>query len=213
VMLLMGCFLLPPTVFGYAEYACPEGNPAGDGNLAVAQALVKRSGMAGTPVTVWSKASSPSSPWMAYYTSLLNQLGFKASLKIEPDQRYYRTIGQLSRHPQTGFAEFPQPIPNPVAFYEPLTGQAIEPDGNRNWGEVDDPFVNTTVHALAAVPGSRVSAVYGFWNQLELYVAKEAYVVVIGYPRFPEFVSDRIDLRTLVFSPVVGYDFSSIRLK
>jgi hypothetical protein len=150
---------------------------------------------------------------MTYYTSLLNQLGFKASLRVEPDQTYYREIGRLSLHPQTGFAEFPQPIPNPVVFYEPLTGQAIQPNGNRNWGEINDPFVNTTVQALAAVPGSRYGAVYGYWSQLELYVAKQAYVAVIGYPTFPEFVSGRIDLRTMVFSPVVGFDFSSIRVK
>jgi peptide/nickel transport system substrate-binding protein len=212
-MLLKGCYLLPPTLYGHAGNACPEGNPAGDGNLALAKALVMRSGMAGTPVTVWSEASSPSSSWMSYYTSLLNQLGFKASLKVEPDQSYYRTIGQLGRHPQTGFVELPQVIPNPVDLYEPLTGQAIEPTGNRNWGEVNDPFVNSTVGALSAVPASDLSAVYRFWNQLELYVANEAYVAVIGYPTFPELVSDRIDLRTLVFSPVVGYYFSSIRVK
>ena len=212
-MLLKGCYLLPPTLYGHAGNKCPEGNPAGDGNLASAKTLVKRSGMAGTPVTVWSKAGPPSSQWMAYYTSLLNQLGFKATLKVEPDQGYYRTIGQLNRHPQTGFAEFPQPIPNPVEFYEPLTGQAIEPNGNRNWGEVDDPFVNSTVRALSTVPASDLSAVYSFWNQLELYVANQAYVAVLGYPTFPEFVSDRIDLRRLVFSPVVGYYWSSIRLK
>lgn len=212
-MLLKGCYLLPPTLYGHAGNACPEDNPAGDGNLPLAKTLVKQAGMAGTPVTVWAPGSSPARPWMAYYASLLTQLGFKATLKVVSDQSYYRTIGQLSRHPQTGFVEFPQVIPNPADFYEPLTGQAIEPTGNRNWGEVDDPSVNTTVHALAAVPASRYGAVYGFWNQLELYVARRAYVAVLGYPRFPEFVSDRIDLRTLYFSPVVGYDFSSIRLK
>jgi peptide/nickel transport system substrate-binding protein len=211
--LLKGCYLVPPSLYGHPHDACPEGNSAGDGNLPLAESLVKRSGMAGSPVTVWSPRSSPALPWMAYYASLLDQLGFRASLKVVSDRAYYRTIGELSRHPQTGFAEFPQTIPNPVDFYARLTGHAIKASGNRNWGEVDDPAINTSVQALAAVPARSLSALYRLWNELELYVADKAYVAVLGYPRFPEFVSDRIDLRTLVFSPVAGYDFSSIRLK
>jgi peptide/nickel transport system substrate-binding protein len=208
-----GCYLVPPTLYGHPHDACPEGNPAGDGNLPLAKTLVKQSGMAGGLVTVWSPGSSPARSSMAYYASLLDQLGFKATLKVVPAQSYYRTIGQLSRHPQTGFAEYPEKIPSPVDFDGPLNGRAIKPTHNRNWGEVNDPSINSNLHVLATVPARRLSAVHGFWNQLERYIASKAYVAVLGYPTVPEFVSDRIDLRTLVFSSVAGYDFSSIRLK
>jgi peptide/nickel transport system substrate-binding protein len=211
--LLSGCYLIPPTLYGHPHDACPEGNPAGGGNLALAKTLVQRSGMGGVPVTVWSQTGSPSRSWMTYYTSLLNQIGFKASLKLVPDQSYYETVGELKRHPQTGFAGFDADFPNPLGFYEPLTGKAIQPTGNRNLSELDDPVINATVRALAAVPASNLSAVYNFWNQLELYVANKAYLAVLGYPTFPEFVSDRVNRRALIFSPVVGYDWTSLRLK
>lgn len=211
--LLKGCYLLPPTLYGHPHDACPEGNKAGGGDLVSAKALVRRSGMGGTPVTVWSQTGSPSRPWMAYYTSLLNEIGFRASLKLVADQAYYRTIGDLRRHPQTGFGGFDEDLPNPVGFYQPLTGEAIESSGNRNWGEIDDPFINMTVRALDAVPASNLSAVYRYWNELELYVADKAYLAVLGYPTSPEFVSDRVNRRALIFSPVVGYDWSSLRLK
>ena len=47
------CFFLPPAVAGHPTGSCPYGTP-GLGNLAKAKALVKQSGMAGQPVTVWS---------------------------------------------------------------------------------------------------------------------------------------------------------------
>jgi hypothetical protein len=43
-------------------------------------------------------------------------------------------------------------------------------------------------------------------------VADKGYVAVIGYPRFPEFVSSRIDFGKVIFSPVAGFDWSSFRL-
>ena len=211
--LFEGCYLLPPTLYGHPHDACPEGNPAGGGNLALAKNLVQQSDMGGARVTVWSQTGSPSRPWMAYYTALLNQIGFRANLKLVPDQAYYRTIGELRQHPQTGFAALDGDFPTPVVFYEPLTGQAIEPTGNRNLSQVDDPSVNSAVQALGAVPASNLSAIYRFWNQLELYVANKAYVAVLGYPTFPEFVSERVKRGVLIFSPVVGYDWSSLRLK
>lgn len=211
-MLEKGCYLTPPTLYGHPHDACPEGNPAGAGNLAFAASLVRQSGMTGAHVTVWTPDGSPWRAWMSYYTSVLNQIGFRARLKVVSEGRYYRTIGVRRRRPQTGFAYFDEDVPNAVQFFTPLTGQAIAPSGNQNWGEIDDSFVNTTVHALAAVPATQLSAVYGFWNQLELYVANQAYIAVLGYPTFPELVSDRINLRALVFSPVFGYDWSSFRL-
>jgi peptide/nickel transport system substrate-binding protein len=212
-MLMNGCYVLPPTLWGHPGDACPDGNKAGDGNLPMARALVKRSGMAGTRVVVWSEASSTIRRWMAYYTSLLNQIGFKASLKTVADTAYFSTIGDVGRDPQTGYGEFAQDLPNPVDIYRQLTGRAIRRAANRNWSQVDDPYVNRTVRVLGAVPASSVEAVAKFWRQLELYVAEKAYFAVLGYPTVPEFVSSRIDFRDLIFSPVAGDDWSSIRLK
>ena len=210
--LLKGCYLLPPSLYGHPHDACPDGNKAGDGNLPLAQSLAKESGMAGSRVTVWSPADSPFAGWMAYYTSLLNQIGFKARLKTVPAASYYRTIGAARLHSQTGFDGTYQEFVNPAGFYEQLTAKAIQ-TRNGNWGKIDDPYINSTVRVLAAVPASSVYAVATFWHKLELYVAKNAYIAVLGYPTFPEFVSDRIDLRAVTFSPVVGLDWSSLKLK
>lgn len=211
--LLPGCYFLPPSMYGHLSAPCPGGDAVGRGNLAAARALVKESGMAGTAVTVWSGADSPFREWMAYYTSLLNRIGFKATQTLIPDERYYATIGELQLHPQTGFGDFYEDFPNPANFYQPLTGGAIVASNNQNWGEVNDPYVDAQVRTLAGVPAAQLSAVTGFWHALERYVASKAYVAVFGYQAFPEFVSDRIDYTGVVFDPVVGFDWSSFRLK
>ena len=89
-----GCFLLSPNVPGHAAGArCPYGTP-GHGNLAKARALLRRSGMAGQPVSVWTQTRQPTLQWMTYYAQYLNSLGFKATLKEQASATYWSTIGQ-----------------------------------------------------------------------------------------------------------------------
>ncbi|HEY2652676.1 MAG TPA: ABC transporter substrate-binding protein [Solirubrobacteraceae bacterium] len=212
-MLRTGCYVLLPSMFGHPNSACPDGNKAGDGDLSVARNLVKNSGMAGTRVTVWSQTTSPVRQWMTYYTSLLNQIGFDATLKLVPDHSYYATIGDPRAGAQTGYGALYQELPNPADPYGQLTGQGNEATADHNWSQLDDPTLKASVRALTAIPASTIGAVADDWRQLELDVADNAYVAPFGYPTFPEFVSSRIDFRALIFSPVAGYDLSSLRLK
>jgi peptide/nickel transport system substrate-binding protein len=211
--LQMGCYLLPPSLYGHPHDQCPRGDIAKGGNVSAARELVSRSGTAGTRITVWGEADAPFSSWMAYYTSLLNRIGFRARLKLIPDASYYSTIGTQKLQPQTGFGDFAADIPNPVDFYQWLTGTAIQTQGNQNWGEIDDPYVNRQVRLLGAVPAVHLSAVSGFWHLLERYVAEKAYLAVFGYQTVPQFVSERLVHPGIVFSPVAGLDWSSLRLK
>jgi hypothetical protein len=150
---------------------------------------------------------------MAYYTSLLNQLGFRARLKLVRNADYYATIGNLKLHPQTGFGEFSPELQSPVDFYERLTGSAIRPEGNQNWGEIDDAYVNRQVGILGAVPSTNLAAVSSFWHGLEGYVADRAYLAVFGYQTAPVFVSDRLNSALVRLSPVAGLDWTSFRLR
>jgi peptide/nickel transport system substrate-binding protein len=229
--LVPACYLLPPGIFGHPHAPCPYADPAGAGNLAAARQLVRQSGTRGTRVTVWSEADSPSRTWMGSYTLLLNQLGFKARLRVVPRKSYYATIGSRGLHPQTGFAELAPELPDPAEFYGSLSGRgsvsggeslsgrgslsgrAVDPSGNRNWSEVNDPNLNAQLRILASVPASHLRAVASYWHTLDRYVADRAYLAVLGYPAFPEFVSKRINYHASVFNPVIGLDWSYLQLK
>jgi peptide/nickel transport system substrate-binding protein len=204
------CFLLPPAVPGHPSTPCPDGT----GDLAKAKALVKQSGMAGTPVTVWGQIGNPAQAWMTNYTQLLNEIGFKAKIKLIDAAVYLQTIGELRLHPQTGEFEWIEDFPNPVDYYGVLLdGKAILHTNNLNFGEVTDPHVDSSITKLGLVPATQLSQSVAKWQALDQYVTKKAYVVPYGYPTFPEFVSDRINVGALVLNPVYGWDFTSFELK
>ncbi len=210
--LVPACYFLPPAIVGHPTAPCPYGTP-GDGNLAKAKALVKQSGMAGTPVTVWSETRSPRQQWMTYYTQFLNQIGFKATQKVIADATYFTTIGNLKLNPQTGFADWNQDFPNPIDFYLLLQKTAILPTNNQNFGQVSDPHIDSVSSKLGAVPSSSLNSIASQWQALDQYVAQKAYVAVFGYQTFPKFTSDRINYSALVFHPVYGWDYTSFQLK
>jgi peptide/nickel transport system substrate-binding protein len=210
--LIPACFFLPPGIIGHPSASCPYGDPATP-NLAKARQLVQQSGMAGTPVTVWGQMRSPRREWVDYYTSFLNQIGFKATEKIIADATYFATIGNVKLGAQTGFDDWNQDFPNPTDFYLLLQSTSIVPTNNQNHGLIKDPHIDSESTALGQVPTSQLSSVAGRWQALDQYTAQKAYMGVFGYQTFPRFTSSRINYGAVVFSPLYGWDWTSFALK
>jgi peptide/nickel transport system substrate-binding protein len=211
-----GCYLLPPLMVGHATQPCPYGDPATP-DLAKAKQLVKQSGMAGTPITVWGEERTPRRQFVDYYTSFLNQIGFKATEKIIADASYFPTIGSVKLNPQTGFADWNQDFPNPIDFYGILAaGDAILPTNNQNFGQINDPVMNAKINAagsLYKLPTAQLTASASAWQQLDYYAAQKAYFAVFGYASFPKLLSDRIDFASAVWHQVYGPDWLTFKLK
>ena len=116
-----GCYFLPPTIVGHDDGACSFGDPnvvPSDATVAKAKADDRRRPASPVrAVTVWSETRSPRQEYMAYFTDLLNKLGFKATLKVIQDSVYFQTIGNQSLNAQAGFADWSQDFPNPSDFY------------------------------------------------------------------------------------------------
>jgi peptide/nickel transport system substrate-binding protein len=205
-----GCYFLPPGMIGHPTAPCPFGTKP---DLAKAKALVKASGLAGTPVTVWGQMRSPRREYIDYYTSVLNSIGFKATEKIIADAQYFPTIGNLKLNPQTGFADWNQDFPNPSDFYLLLDKSAIQSTNNQNFSQVNDPKVQSELAFLNKVPATQLQTAAARWQALDEYTAKQAYENVYGAQLHPKFLSNRIDFASAVFHPVYGNDWSSWQLK
>ena len=210
------CYLLPPGIIGHPTTACPYGDPTKP-DLAKAKELVKQSGMAGTAVTVWGEERTPRRQFVDYYTSFLNEIGFKATEKIIADATYFPTIGNLKLNAQTGFADWNEDFPNPIDFYGILlAGDAILPTNNQNFGQVNDPVINSKVNMLGSlykVPTSSLSSVASQWQALDEYTSKKAYTAVFGYASFPKLASNRLDFSAAVLHTVFGWDWLTFKLK
>jgi peptide/nickel transport system substrate-binding protein len=151
---------------------------------------------------------------MTYYTQFLKSIGFtNVTQKVIADATYFSTIGELKLHPQTGFADWNQDFPNPYDFYLLLDGKSILPSNNENFGEVNDPHINSEVAKLAPTPTQNLSQVTSQWQALDTYTAQKAYVAVFGYQTFPFFASDKINYGAIVRSPLYGWDWTSFQLK
>jgi peptide/nickel transport system substrate-binding protein len=207
------CWFLPEGLIGHPDGACPYGDPNGTPDMAKAKQLMQQSGMAGQPVTVWSETRSPRKEFVAYYTDLLNQLGFKAKLKVIADAQYFPTIGNLKSEPQTGFADWNQDFPNPSDFYLLMDANSIQQTNNENFSQVKDPHIQSELRALNPVPASKLNSVASRWQALDTYTAQKAYIAAFGQEQQPMFYSNRINFGTAVFHPLYGNDFSSIELK
>ena len=125
-----GCFFLPPGIPGHGVGSCPLANPA-TGNLAKAKALLKASGQANVPITVYGEERSPRLQWETAYVQELKSIGFtNVKLKEVADENYFTVIGESKKvDPQTGFADWNEDFPNPIDFYGVLlNGKAIQAD-------------------------------------------------------------------------------------
>lgn len=134
------CHLIPDGIVGHSEPAkCASltgHKPDGPPNMTLAKKLMKQSGMIGQKVVVWGESRSPRKQWTDYFTSVLNQLGFKASEKIISSGVYFTTIGAPKTHPQAGFADWVQDFPHPWDFMQLFAGNA---GSSLNYGYVNDP--------------------------------------------------------------------------
>jgi len=212
-----GCYFLPPAVPGTItnDSSCPYGKP-GTGNLKLARKLVQESGQANTPITVYTEERAPRLNWMELYQQELESIGFKhVKLQEVADANYWNVVGESKKvDPQTGFADWNMDFPNPVDFFGVLLdGASIQPTNNENFGQTNDPFINKEVAKLGQVPTTELSTVASQWQNLDRYVAKEAYAAVFGYETFPFFASKNVDITSNSVNDISGWDLSELKLK
>jgi peptide/nickel transport system substrate-binding protein len=202
------CHLIPFGIPGHSSpSSCPFHNPAGPPNMTMAKQLMQKSGMTGQPVTVYGQERSPRKQYLDYITSVLNNLGFKATEKVVNSGVYFTTIGAPTLHPQFGFGDWNQDFPHPWDFMELFAGDA---GSSLNYGYVNDPHYNAELKALYQ---QKPEGVASQWSALDNYAVQKAYYAVYGHESKPKFYSNRLNFQKGTLSVQYLTDVTSLQLK
>jgi ABC-type transport system substrate-binding protein/DNA-binding SARP family transcriptional activator len=189
------CQVLPPTMPGYQPY-CPYTLQAGPGgawtapDLALAERLVQTSGTQGDKVTVLygnEGAPFPSLATVRYVVSVLDQLGYRASLRVVDPNAYWNLLGDSRSHVQVGFFKWYTDYPAPSDFIDLVLSCGsflLANPGNINTAEFCDTQVDAQARqALAHQQVGDPGTAAGQWAAIDHELADQAPWVPLYNPR------------------------------
>jgi peptide/nickel transport system substrate-binding protein len=199
--------ILPPGMPGYEQF---ELYPY---DLEKAKEMIEEANPSDMDITVWTDTESPNNEAGEYLNEVLKELGFNTTLKIINADNYFTVIGNLSTPDlDAGWSDWFQDYPHPNDFFQPLlAGESIQSTNNNNFAQFDDAAVNSQVKKLGAEQlGPDQEKAYA---ELDEEVMKEAPWAPYGTRTLSTFVSDAIDLESVIFNPTFGHYLSSFEFK
>jgi peptide/nickel transport system substrate-binding protein len=199
--------ILPPGMPGYEKF---ELYPT---DLDRAEELLKEANPSDMDITVWTDTESPNNEAGEYFNEILKELGFNTTLKIINADNYFTVIGNATTpNLDAGWSDWFQDYPHPNDFFQPLlAGESILSTNNGNFAKFDDPAVNKKIKELGAEQlGPDQEAAY---KELDKEVMEEAPWAPYGTRTLSTFVSDAIDLESVIFNPTFGHYLSSFEFK
>jgi peptide/nickel transport system substrate-binding protein len=167
-------------------------------DLAKAKALVAQSHTAGMPIQVWASNTTPQPEAAQYMASVLNSLGYKATVKTLSESIYYETVASEATDPQISYNDWNQDFPEAQDFIDlQFNGEKISNVGNNNEANLNVPAIDSAIDAARALPIGPARA--AAWAKLDAeIIGQYAPTVVFMNRQFPKFVSTR--LHGLVFN-------------
>ena len=112
----------------------------------------------------------------------------------------------------TGWADWLQDYPHPNDFFEPLLdGESIQPVGNTNVSNMNDPKLNAKIARLGSERlGPKQEEEYA---QLDREFMEQAPMAPYGSITTSTFVDSEIDLGKVIYNPTMGQDLTSFQFK
>ncbi len=199
--------ILPPGMPGYEKF---ELYPY---DLAKAKQMVKEASPSDMDITVWSDTESPNNEAGEYLNEVLKDLGFNTTLKLVNADNITTVTGNLSTpNLDAGWSNWFEDYPHPNDFFQPLlAGESIQPTNNYNFGQFDDPAINRKIAELREEQlGPEQEEAYA---ELDKEVMELAPWAPFGNRTVSTFVSDAINLDSVIFNPTFGHYLSSFEFK
>ncbi len=199
--------ILPPGMPGYEQF---ELYPY---DLEKAKEMIKEANPSDMDITVWTDTESPNNEAGEYLNEVLKELGFNTTLKILNADNYFTVIGNATTPDlDAGWSDWFQDYPHPNDFFQPLlAGESILSTNNGNFAKFDDPAVNKKIKELGAEQlGPEQEEAY---KELDKEIMEQAPWAPYGTRTLSTFVSDAIELESVIFNPTFGHYLSSFEFK
>jgi peptide/nickel transport system substrate-binding protein len=195
---------LPPTLAGYRPYCPYTINPSASGawiapDMAKAEQLVHASGTAGAKVTVlaggWDLGNLDQAAGR-YFVSILDQLGYRASLRVIHDQQIYvQRAFDSSAQAQIGEFSWYQDFPAPSDFIVPLfTCHSFAPHNlaNLNVSEFCNQRIDAEVARARQLSAEHPNTAGMLWAQIDRDLVGQAPWVPLYNPNVLVLLSRRV---------------------
>jgi peptide/nickel transport system substrate-binding protein len=192
------CQVLPPDFPGYKPY-CPytlhPGAKWTAPDMTKAKALMKASHMAGTPVKV-NVSNDPVGKGIGlYFVSLLNQLGFKATLQAMSGDIQYPYIQNSKNKVPFSYSQWFQDYPAASDFLNILLGCDsihLNSDSSPNIAEFCNKPIQAQMNKALTLGLKNPEAANSIWQTVDKQVTDQAPWVAMFNPKLIDFVSSRI---------------------
>ncbi len=199
--------ILPPGMPGYEKF---ELYPY---DLAKAKEMIKEANPSDMDITVWTDNESPNNEAGEYFDGVLKEIGFNTTLKILNADNYFTVIGNATTPDlDAGWSDWFQDYPHPNDFFQPLlSGESILPTNNGNFAMIDVGKLNQKIGELGEEQlGTEQEDAY---KELDKEYMELAPWAPYGTRTLSTFVSDAIDLESVIFNPTFGQYLTSFEFK
>jgi peptide/nickel transport system substrate-binding protein len=193
------CQVLPPNFPGYEPY-CPYTKNPGSGkwtapDMAKAKQLIAASGTKGAAVKVNTDTTDTDKALGLYFVSLLNQLGYKATLQALSYAIQYPYSQNSKNHVQFAFSSWYQDYPAASDFLNILLGcRSFHPNSNSspNIAEFCDKSIQAKMDQAGKTGITDPAAGNKQWAQVDKDVTDQAPWVSMYNPKLIDFLSNRV---------------------
>jgi peptide/nickel transport system substrate-binding protein len=199
--------ILPPGMPGYQKL---ELYPH---DVKKAKELIEEANPSDREITVWTDSEPASKDASTYYAGVLEEIGFKTTLKVLDPDNYFTVVGNTSTPDlDTGWANWFEDYPHPNDFFQPLLAEeSIAPTNGTNLARFADPTLSKKITELGEETLSpEGEAAYA---QLDKEFMEQAPLAPYGTSTSSTFVSSAINLENVVFNPTFGQDLASFEFK
>jgi peptide/nickel transport system substrate-binding protein len=192
------CQVLPPTFPGHQPFCFYSANP-GDAwsapDIEKAKQLVQESGTAGQEVTVISEDSAVSKAVGTYLQSVLNEIGYKASVKPISSNIQFTYIQNTNNNVQISVSQWYQDYPAASNFLHVLFGcDSFHPgsDSSVNISGFCDKEIDAKMKDALKLAVTDQVAADKMWSEIDRAVMEKSPAVPLFTPKRVDFVSKRL---------------------